>query len=578
MNSTEKTKEQKRHQSEEKEALGQKYLNFYRRSVTHMSSEGIFEKIKKCHKAWAGKIRTAESDNDPCSNINVIHPMVEGQVALLVEQNISVTALPVTPGDSAFAEKATGILEFIKSRNNMQRVIERHERSREKYGSGILRVIFDPDKLSGVGLPIIESVPLQNICIDPCISDAEKICEAEFIIEKIVKSVFWAKEVYGEEVAGQIQENYFPFGEGDVFDEETADGENAKYLHLLVWTIEDGKLRLVEMSGCGVILSDSKELNTSFYDTGRYPYFITPLYEVEGSVFGMGDVELTIPVQELINDLDDQIRLNARLTANPQRLIETSSGIDIDALTNEAGLNIPCNNINSVRDLQPKELPRYVVERRNLALQYEIQKVSRFSDQMVGAKQSGVDTATESLALQQSGSNGIAYKKSMLQAVLSKVFTYAFELIREFWTDEVMLRISEDENEFVAMNPAEFANIPKLVYKEKDGKRSLEEDGTKSAEFDINVSVGAGLPTNKAFQYNMMRELYQMQIITGQELRTWLTKGFGLALQGTPQQPQQTPGVMPTPQPIETGQGAAVEGINANGNVMPPQVTGGAVM
>ena len=254
MNSTEKRKLKKKEQSEEKNQLAQKYLDFYRRGIEHMQGEKIFEKVKKCHKYWKGEQRTPESDSDPCSNINVIHPMVEGQVALLVEQNISVNALPVTPGDKTFAERATGILEFIKARNNMHRVIERHERSREKYGSGILRVIYDPDKLSGVGLPIIESVPIQNICIDPCITDAEKIEEAEFIIEKVVKSIFWAKENYGDEIAAQIDENFFLFGEGDVFDEESADGKNAKYLHLLVWTIEEGELRLVEMSGCGVIL------------------------------------------------------------------------------------------------------------------------------------------------------------------------------------------------------------------------------------------------------------------------------------------------------------------------------------
>ena len=254
MNSTEKRKLKKKEQSEEKNQLAQKYLDFYRRGIEHMQGEKIFEKVKKCHKYWKGEQRTPESDSDPCSNINVIHPMVEGQVALLVEQNISVNALPVTPGDKTFAERATGILEFIKARNNMHSVIERHERSREKYGSGILRVIYDPDKLSGVGLPIIESVPIQNICIDPCITDAEKIEEAEFIIEKVVKSIFWAKENYGDEIAAQIDENFFLFGEGDVFDEESADGKNAKYLHLLVWTIEEGELRLVEMSGCGVIL------------------------------------------------------------------------------------------------------------------------------------------------------------------------------------------------------------------------------------------------------------------------------------------------------------------------------------
>ncbi len=577
MRKAEKARVLKKEQSEEKKELALRFLEYYRRGVENMQKNGIFEKIKKCHQYWKGEQRKPKSDNDPCSNINIIHPMVEGQVALLVEQNISVSAMPVTPGDIAYAEKATGILEFIKSRNSIQRVIERHERGREKYGSGILRVIYDPDKLSGAGLPVIENVPLQNICVDPCITDAEKINEAEFIIEKVVKSIYWAKENYGEEIAAQIDENYFPFGEGDVFDEEEADGDNAKYLHLLVWTIDGGELRLTEMSGCGVILSDSADTKSSFYSCGRYPYFFTPLYELEGSIFGMGDVELTAPVQDIINDLDDQIRLNARLTANPQRLVEIGSGLDLDALTNEPGLNIPVNSINSVRDLQPKEIPSYVVERRKLALQYEGQKVSRFSDQMIGAKQSGVDTATESLALQQSGSNGIAYKKSQLQDTLAKVFAYALELVREFWDEPVMMRISEDENEFVSMNPQEFIGIDRLVYKEGE----LIADGKKNAEFDINVSVGAGLPTNKAFQYNMMRELYQLKIISPEELRAWLCKSFGLSIAPAPAQQAPQGNVLAGAQgggAVPINQNANIEGINANGQVMRPTAEGGVAM
>lgn len=573
----------KEHQSEEKNALARKYLDYYRRGTEYLSRDDFFEKIKRCHEYWKGNQRKPESDSDPCSEVNVIHPMVEGQVALLCEQNIAVSALPVTPGDKKFAEKATVLLEFIKSRNKMQKIIERHERSREKYGTGVLRVIWEPDALGGAGLPIIDTVPVKNICVDPCITDSSRIGEAEFVIEKVIKSIHWAKQVYGEEIASQIDENYFPFGEGDVFDEELTDGENAKYLHLLVWTIDEGELRLVEMSGCGVILSDSADSGESFYGIGKYPYFFTSLYEVDGKLFGMGDVELSAPLQDIINDLDDQIRLNARLTANPQRLVQVGSGIDLDALTNEAGLNIPVNDINAVRDLQPKEIPQYVVQRRNLALQYEIQKVSRFSDQMIGSKQSGVDTATESLALQQSGNSGIAHKKAMLQETLKEVFSYALELVREFWKEAVTVRVSEDGREFSRLDVTQFKNA-EVVELDADGEPFAA--GQKEAEFDINVSVGAGLPTNKAFQYNIMSELFARGIITPAEYREWLCKNFGLTLSVVPQQMQQAvPQGMPQGMQgavqgsvVPVAQNAVVEGLSPTGQGVLKQAEGGAVM
>ena len=396
----------------------------------------------------------------------------------------------------------------------------------------------------------------------------------------MVKSIYWAKETYGEK-AEEIQENYYPYGDLDVFGEDRRDGDNPKYVHLLVWTRKDGKLRLVEMSSDGVILSDSGD-EESFYAAARYPYFITPLYETEGSLYGMGDAELLAPLQDLINDLVDQIRLNARLTGNPQRLIETSSGIDLDSLTNEPGLNIPVTNINAVRDLQPKDLPDYIVERRNLALQYEVQKISRFSDQMTGTKQSGVDTATESLALQQSGSQGIAFKKFILQDTLSDVFTYAYELCMEFWTKEITMRTSDEESEFYSVNPAELREVPVLRGNDETG--TFEETGEKKpVELDITVSVGAGLPSNKAFQYNMMRELTQLGIISPQEFREWLVKSFGLMVDTAIQPVQGTVQNAPNSAPMGSMQGvpnADIEGLNANGNVQPPspQSMGGGVI
>lgn len=555
-------KKPKDRQSEEKQLLALRYMDYYRRARTDIDSRGIHDDIKKFDEYWEGKQVQKESASDPASNTNIVHPMVEGQVAMLIEQNIAVQALPVSASEVPFAKKCTTVLEFIKNRNKMTSIIERHERRREKYGTGILRVTFDIEALGGAGLPVIEAVENDHIYIDPCISDSLKLQEAEFIIETVVKSIYWAKQTYGDDVANMIDENFFPYKEVD-----KVDGENPKYLHMLVWTRDGGNLRLVEMSADGTILSDSKENAESFYAIGKYPYFITPLYTRDGTIWGKGDVELLIDSQDLINDLDDQIRLNARLTANPQRLIETGSGIDLDALTNEAGLNIPTNNVNAVKDLQPASIPDYVIERRNMAIQYEAPKISRFSDQMLGNKQSGVDTATEALALQQSGTQGITFKKQMLQETLSDVFSYCLSLVREFWTEEVEIRVDEEDNTFIYFKASELQAINKLrEIAEKEEEPKVIADGVKEAEFDIVVTVGAGLPTNKAFQYNMIREMVSGQIITPPEARQYFVKQFGLPFDANyPQQMMMPQGVTP---PGGATQDATIPGINAGGNVM----------
>lgn len=502
--------------SEEARALAEKYRQFYLDAVADKERRGIPERFNIYEAYWEGDVNLPETENDPGSSTNIVHANIEGQVSLLLEQSIGIMPLPVTPDDAPFAQTVQRVLEFIKDKNKLTRKLDLHERRREKYGTGIFRVSFDPAALDGAGLPVIEACNPRQIFVDPGITDVYRTEEAAYIIETVTKTIHFARETYGDAVADAIVPGYRP-----QFDGEEPGGDT--YLHMLVWTKEKGKLRLVEMTGCGLILSDSFERGEeNFYPGGRYPYFFTPLYYREGSIWGKGDVELLIPLQDLINDLDDQIRINARLTGNPQRLIETGSGIDLDALTNEAGLNIPTTSVAAVRNLEAPPLPAYILQRREMALRYESQRVTRFSDQMVGAKQAGVTTAAETMVLQQGGQMSIQHKKLLLQETLSEVFAYCLEMVREYWTEKVAVRVSGKTNDFVFFSGKDLEAVPR------------EDGGTKSAAFDLVVTVGAGLPANRAAAYQMMGDLHAKGLVSGEEVRGFLADYLGLPLAAAP--------------------------------------------
>ncbi len=524
--------------SEQQRALASKYLDCYLSAWQDKMRRGLPERFALYEAYWEGDVNLPQSENDPGSCTNIVHANVEGQVALLLEQSIGILPVPVTPDDAPFAAMVQKVLDFVKDKNRLRRKLDLHERRREKFGTGIFRVSFDPSALSGAGLPVIEAVNPSCVFVDPGITDVYRTEEAAFIIETVCKTVHWAKEQYGDSVADAIVPGYRPQFSGEEGAEDT-------YLHMLVWTKEKGKLRLVEMTGCGLILSDSfQNGEENFYPTGRYPYFFTPLYYREGSIWGKGDVELLIPLQDLINDLDDQIRINARLTGNPQRLIETGSGIDLDAMTNEAGLNIPTTSVSAVRNLEAPALPAYILQRRDTALRYESQKVTRFSDQMTGTKQAGVTTASEAMVLQQGGQMSIQHKKLLLQETLAEVFAYCLEMIRAYWTEEVAIRVTDKPSEFIFFRGGDLRNIPTKA------------GGTKDAAFDLQVTVGAGLPTNKAAAYQMMSDLYAKGLVTPHEVRGFLADYFGLPLE------------TPTPAPVDekkNEEGGRIDNTEAEG-------------
>ena len=202
--------------------------------------------------------------------------------------------------------------------------------------------------------------------------DIYHIQEGQYIIESRNKSIYSAKIEYGEELADAIIPNLDPVQDILVENEED------QYVHLMVWTKykDNGqlKVRLVEMSGDGVILRDTKKAlreenqkreaedeqdlfegkskkkrePLELFPNGKFPYFFTPDMFRENTIWGKGTAELILGLSDQIDDFDDNLLRNARLTGNPMWVVSNSSGIDVSKVTNEPGQAIPTNDINGI--------------------------------------------------------------------------------------------------------------------------------------------------------------------------------------------------------------------------------------
>lgn len=615
-------------ESEIKEA--EQFLVWYRRAYNDKQRLGLTKKWDDINKYWEGDFDYAE-DEEPAPNTNITNSNVEGKTALLCDQTLGIQVDPREPGDRPFCDQVRILADFIKDRNKMYRKIEVHERRREMTGTGIFRVIWNFDALRGKGMPDIESVHPSKLFIDPAITDVYKIQEAQYIIEARAKSIYSAKIEYGEKIADAIIPNLDPI------QNIIQDSEEDQYVHLMIWTRynDEGKmkLRLVEMSGDGVILKDTRkkldeykkkksddliEKQTKLLEQGKteeasrlkneefelfpnsqYPYFLTPDMYRENTVWGKASAELMLPISDQVDEIDDSIQRNARLTGNPMSLVENSSGIDPEKITNAPGQMVPTNNINGFKWLTPPSIPTYIINKRTDLINNDRIIVSRFSDQMIGKQQTGVSTATESLALQNSGNSMIEHKKALLQETLSEVFEYAIDLALLNWNTTMLFKITgkNGEDDFTSFNPDVLNHVPVMIESDSDYRKQYKErnpeakpedyefmqsddNETRKIMYDLNVTVGAGLPNNRAYRYSIVRQSYVDKAITKKEYRKYLIKQLGLNLQEVPeseaeqkelgiydqnaiQQQEQVGGV----NVMQNNQNANIEGLNANGNV-----------
>lgn len=599
------------------------FLRWFRKSYEDKLNKNLISKWEEMENYWEGDLDEPVDDNDPCSNTNITNSNVEGKVALLCDQNLAMQVDPIEPSDRPFCNRIKVLADFIKEKNKMFRKIDIHERRREKMGTGIFRVLWETEELDNIGLPVLEPVNPAYVFVDPAITDVYKIQKGKYIIETMNKSIYNARLKYGNDVADAIVPGLNPIT-GEY--KQSMNEDEEQYMHMFIWCRyrdeEDNelKLRLIEMSGCGLILRDTKkqlkELKKDdeeirVFPSAKFPYFFTPDMYREGTIWGKGSAELILPISDQIDDIDNQILMNARLTGNPQRLISNSSGIDADKITNEPGLVIPTNDINGSKWEMPPSIPQYILNKRNELMLQDRTIVGRFNDQQIGMKQRGVDTATESLALQQAGNSMIEHKKGLLQETLSEVFEYAIELALINWDSDMMFRITgkNGEETFESFNPSNLNNIPLLIesdteyrnkYKEKHKDAKLEDyeymqvgNETRKVKYDLRVTVGAGMPSNKAFRYNIIMEAYAKKLISSKEARKYLIETLGLNISEVPEsiQEQQQIGIFenniinnqslintnnPTiSKPEYINQDSGIQGINANGNVELSRVKGG---
>lgn len=563
----------------------EQFLVWYRRAYTDKNRLGLNKKWDDINKYWEGDF-DYEDDDDPAPNTNITNSNIEGKTSLLCDQTIGIQVDPREPGDKPFCDYVRTLADFIKDRNKMYRKIEVHERRREMTGTGIFRVLWDFDKLDGKGLPDIEPVHPAKLFIDPAITDVYNIQEAQYMIEAQNRSIYFAKVEYGEKLADAIIPNLDPVQ--DILE----DNEEDQYVHLMIWTRykenDELKLRLIEMSGDGVILRDTKkklkdykkkkedeliEKQTKLLEEGKkeeadklkvdelelfpnskYPYFLTPDMYRENTVWGKASAELMLPISDQIDEIDDNLLRNARLTGNPIPIIENSSGIDPEKITNTPGQAIPTNNIAGIKWLDPPQLSNYFITKRADLINNDRIIVSRFSDQMIGKQQTGIDTATESLALQNSGNSMIEHKKGLLQETLGDVFEYAIELALLNWNTTMLFRITgkNGEDDFESFNPDLLNHVPVLIesdteyrnkYLEKNPNAELEDykymqsdtGETRKIMFDLSVTVGAGLPNNRAYRYSIVRQAYADKALSKKEYRNYLIKQLGLNIQEVPE-------------------------------------------
>lgn len=506
-----------------------------------------------------------ETEEDPGSVTNVIKPIIDSEISDIIDKPYSVDALGREPGDHMYSDDVQHGLQFVLDKNYFKEKLTDSEHDRLELGTTVIKVYTDDDALDGRGLPTFDVVSPANFFPDPKWTKHNLIQDCEFIIHAVPRPLSWIRRMFpkwGQYVKRQVSWPYDP-----TLDLETTKTDEVSVITsqkaLLIECYmrdENGDVFCVHVAN-NLVLEDSREKGIKGKKLQRrnlFPFVPIICYPRRGTGWGMGDVEYLLPTQDLINDMDDQIRMAARLMGNPQMAISLTAagkGFDMRKWTNKPGLRIPFRDINAFKPVPTATVSSDIPNRREKAFE-EANIISGRPDVNRGnTPGSGVTAASAIIALQQAGQKTVVHKMEMLKLGWTKVLELLYDEMVTNWNEGMWIRINGDEPDFKFIDPTKLANVPLMVpnLEAADGmdtvKQLLDESGavmTREAEFDLQLNLGNGLPTDKAFVYQTLLDLAKLNIegkpvVSWQDLRNYLRNQVGIPLGPDSQMDQQMP-------------------------------------
>ncbi|HSQ90149.1 portal protein [Romboutsia sp.] len=467
---------------------------------SYVAKAPIMEEWKTYESAYNGEHFKNESRPDYKSNqiTNHIFSTIESIRPIMTDNDPKFLTIPTTPDGNAVASDIQVALDYEWNREAMSLKLTTQLLPMLIYGTCCWFIPWDAKK-GDMGEVSCKAVNPFNIFPDPL---AQNVEDAEYIIYATYKHANQLKKAFPDKADAFVGSN-ITHSELVADRDKDAIGEQNQILVLEMWfrdwatveEIEDEKGNKAKMQkypngrvltccpDIGVVLSDKKNP----YKDGKFPFLFMKDYEVPFEFWGKGEVEQILSPQIYMNELTNQIIDNAKSTANMPWIIDKNCGISPGKLTNRPGLVIRKNPGTEVGRPTPPSMPVYVRDSIEV-MKKDIQDVSGVFDSLKGEKQSGVVAAQAIMALQEASQARIRLKIKIMEFYLGELATMWYSRMQQFWKFNKWVRVTDIENN------VEFKEITPEILKN---------------DFDIRISAGSTMPTNKNAQLDLLIRLAQ---------------------------------------------------------------------
>jgi hypothetical protein len=484
--------------------------------INNLFSES-YDKVKAQHakwnkmyswykgKQWSKKVASYRAQ----VVYNKIFSVIESMLPIMTDGQPRITVKAMDSKAKPFVSNVNMAINHLWSRLNVNSKQDWYVKDGLLYGDGFLKTGFDPD-VKPFGEAFVSNLDSFYIYPDP---NAIELKECEYIIFAKPESLNTIRNNYANGYKVESDDDFIklfknqredvddakiqgPVNQAIIYESREEEGvdknRNKQAVKMEIWMrdypMEGDKLkypfgRVITKAG-NVVLDDKPN---------PYPYLVEkfglyfPVVKWSSTIlphefWNMGEVEQLIPVQQPINKAMSQVIEILAKMGNPQRIVPKNSGVDVDNLTNQPGLNIEVNAGTTISTL-PAESPPPALFSEIEMLDTQMDTISGVHDLTQGRKPIGITSGKAMDVLQEASQTRLRKRIRQYEESLAELGRHLFEHIRNNYMGEREIEVPD------VNNPGQKTFIPFDV-------KAIE------GEFDFSVSVESSYLTSASSKLN----------------------------------------------------------------------------
>ena len=428
--------------------------------------------------------------------------------------------------DEEEAERLTKVVPVIMQNANWDDVYDKYCMYKIKQGIGCLSVTWDDTLENGLGDIVINYLDILRIYWEP---NCTNLQDSRYVFVTSLIDTDILKEQYPD----KLTESAETYGGQDAVQIKTYEGQDQTILAnktLVIdcyerTTAEDGRqiVHLTKIANDVVLessITNADTAQTGIYAHGRYPFIIDQYISLEGTLEGMGLIDMNKNNQGYVDKLDT-LSLNNSIVASKQRwLTKEDGGInpdDIIDLSKDVIVSSTTVDDSAIRPFQANPLPDIVTKIRQDKIQ-EMKELSGNRDFNQGGTTGGVTAFGAIAALQEAGNKTTRDLVKSNYRTFKKLVTLVVELIREFYSEDRQFRIIGDDGkpQYITFNNQnminQITNMDEAYLTDEMGNQIPNpewEPEYRKPVYDIEIIPQKENPFNTISHNQMMLDLFE---------------------------------------------------------------------